>query len=212
MTDLTKWPLLLVSGDRVTEEQANDILIRTNSPYLGANDKEWVRQVCAEFGVTLTERWGDPDWRSQDTAYTALGVLDLHYLHNSRIVSTWIGGAHGWCDWDGTIGCSNYNIGKWPSVEAVTEDWQTIASRFPFLSLRAQLVPDEGEAPGPVVEWIVDGGQVAMRTDGEFTQITARPLTDGDMMLRFLSPGGERGVSLERLRAALAQVRASVEV
>lgn len=35
--DLTKWPRLLVTGQPVTEDQANDILIRTDDWYIVGN-------------------------------------------------------------------------------------------------------------------------------------------------------------------------------
>ena len=39
--ELTKWPRLPVVGKRITEEQANEILIRTNQWFFSTNDKEW---------------------------------------------------------------------------------------------------------------------------------------------------------------------------
>jgi hypothetical protein len=135
-----------------------------------------------------------------------MGVLQLSYLENARIASSWIGGPHGWCDWDGTIGCANYNIGKWPTVEAVTEDWHAIAAAFPYLNLRAQLVPDEGEAESAVVEWQISNGAVS--TVEELRDPIVRPgeLSAGSLLIRFAAVDGERGVSLHRLREALRQV------
>lgn len=58
---VTKWPRLLVVGDNVTPEQADQILIRTNSWYLFSNDKGWertVQQLAVEFGYP--EKSDDP--------------------------------------------------------------------------------------------------------------------------------------------------------
>lgn len=199
--DLTKWPRLLVIGNPITREQANEILIRTDDWWISTNDREWKRSVeslLAEFGRPSDES----KWNEQEAWNESIGVLDLSYLHNQRIASSWIGGSHGWCDWDGTIQSRNYNIGKWPSAEEVTLDWEKIASAFPYLDLRAQLVPDEGEALKPAIEWHVSSGKVEVVD--EPTELLARP-TD-PQFLALLTLKGEQGVSLGRLREALAQV------
>jgi hypothetical protein len=193
----------LVVGEPVTEEQANEILIRTMPYSLFTNDKDWERQVCEVLGVGREPKYGMPSHDSLKAARESLRCLDLHYLENWRIASSWIGGPYGWCDWDGTIGCANYNIGKWPSVEAVTEDWLTIAAAWPFLDLRAQLVPDEGEADEPAVEWLVRGGSVTTMTGP--AGLLRRP--EEPFVFSVLIRGGERGVAIDRLRAAVAQVQ-----
>lgn len=200
MTELTKWPLLLVTGEPVTEEQANDILIRTDSWSLMTNDKSWQRQVIELTGHELAEHgWGFADDRAFRREYK---VLDLHYLANARIMSSWIGGPKGWCDWDGTIGTSNYNIGKWPTVEEVEEDWTAITEAFPYLDLQAQLIPEEGEAGYAAVEWHVKDGSVEQV---ESTKLLRRP-TDAGFVALF-TRGGERGVQPDRLEVALDQAR-----
>lgn len=204
MDDLTKWPLLLVAGEPVTEQQANEILIRTDSWSIMTNDREWQRSVWKLVGID-TDEFGRPDWRVVQALQADLGVLDLSYLDNSRIASSWIGGPRGWCDWDGTIGTSNYNIGKWPTVEEVHADWQAIAEAFPFLDLRAQLVPDEGEACVPAVEWQVRDGHAEMVTPSG--TMLRRPTSPSFMAV--LTVGGERGVGLPRLELAVGQVRDS---
>lgn len=200
MTDLTKWPLLLVTGEPVTEVQANEILIRTDDWMLMTNDKSWATTVAEIAGAKLGPHGfgieNDRKFRQ------GLGVLDLHYLSNSRIASSWIGGPKGWCDWDGTIGTSNYNLGKWPTVEDVEEDWITIAEAFPFLDLSAQLIPDEGEAGYAAVEWRIENGTVESVTPAGFLR---RP-TDPQLTALF-TRHGERGVSPARLRVALQQVK-----
>lgn len=203
--ELGKWPRLLVAGDPVTEEQANEIILRTTDWWLNTNDVAWDRTVRALVGLVdpagpMTLR-GRPVW---------LGVhsLNLHYLANHRIASTWVGGPHGWCDWDGTIGCATYNLGKWPDRAAVTEEWRMVAAAFPFLRLRAQLVPDEGEAGRAAAEWrVTDGvaevceptGLIVEPADLDYDQVAAS-LLRGDR---------ERGVSAARLLEAFKQVSAA---
>lgn len=54
MPDLTKWPRLLVTGTPVTEEQANEILVRTaNLWLLPGNDRDWTATV--EPGARICE-------------------------------------------------------------------------------------------------------------------------------------------------------------
>jgi len=213
----TKWPRLLVVGLPVTEEQADLILVRTTHLPPFTNDKAWERVIT----TALADVGAPPE-----PAYTAgsdvrlawyrafreweqrAGILSLGYLHNDRIASAWIGGPHGWCDWDGTIGCGTSNIGKWPSTEEVTDDWAAIARAFPFLDLTAQLLEDEGE--GQLCgQWRVRGGQVEY-DDAPAEQIRpAAELGEADVIGRFTRPDAERGVSETRLRQALARVTAA---
>ncbi len=211
MSIYTKWPRLLVVGDPVTEAQADEILIRTNewrTPF--SNDKNWlatVENIAAEFGRPREpQRTGNHDtymaelrehWPQMQAWHDRLGILELAYLGNDRIMSAWIGGPKGWCDWDGTIGCSVFNIGKWPSDDEVTADWQTIAAAFPFLRLTAQCVDEEGEGR-LAAEWRVEAGRVTY-VDEPSEPIS--PVSEVDALLP-----GERGVSEVRLRQAFERV------
>ena len=216
MRDLTKWPRLLVTGEPVTREQANQILIRTDDWYMTVNDRAWedvVNQIAREYGMPKEPQRGSniAVWTDHYQAVSAwrnaLGILELDYLDNRRIASSWIGGPHGWCDWDGRIGCSNYNIGKWPSVEEVTEDWTAIAAAFPYLDLHAQLVTDEGEGEVAATWAVRDGKAALVEPVGRIAEI---PADDVEAMVFGLlyTESRERGVSIERLREALAQVSA----
>jgi hypothetical protein len=196
--NLPKWPALVVVGDPVTKEQAQEICVRTDSWGLSTNDYDFIREVGEAFGLRVGEwnlNWDDMDkWRNR------LDVLDLAYLHNQQIVSAWVGGPHGWCDWNGVIGCRNYNIGKWPCVEDVFQDWTQIAKAFPFLRLTSQLYDGESGEDGikPVVEFVMANGRVTVQSpvadlnapiDSEW-----RPLLDVRL---------ERGITIEGLREAV---------
>jgi hypothetical protein len=210
----TKWPRLLVKGQPVTRAQANEILLRTDDWWFSCNDQSWLNsleETCAGLGrprkpgdippgeeqvAALSAYYkADDEWRAR------LGILPLGYLDNSRIASSWAGGPYGWCDWDGTIGCGDYNIGKWPSDDTVTEDWRNIAAAFPYLDLVAQLVEDEGEG-GLAGQWRVKDGAVVHNPSPD------RRIMDpvDPVFLAFMRPGGERGTTLPRFREALAQV------
>jgi hypothetical protein len=208
----TKWPRLIVVGNNVTPDQADQILIRTNYWHsLFSNDKQWqaiVATVVAEFGYPAEP---DPSglrvegaiWariEAKDRWRKHLGVLDLGYLHNWQIMSAWFGGPHGWCNWDGQIGCTTFNIGKWPSENEVTGEWRAIAAAFPYLRLTAQCIEDEGE--GVVAgTWTVADGTVNY-VDGPADRI-AEP-TD---VTHFRT--SERGVEYTRLRRAFEAVVAA---
>lgn len=206
--ELTKWPRLLVAGESISPEQAGEIILRTTS-YLTANDRYFVARVCELFGIEVDNTTGMmPDWRSFGAWYQSINGLRLDYLKNSQIMSSWIGGAHGWCHWSGAIGCSNYNIGKWPSAAAVEEEWQLIAAAWPFLDLHCQLVPDEGEAPYAVAEWRVRGGRVMRPADPPPYEpiVTVTEVLDF-RAIKALFVGGERGVELARLEEAWSRIR-----
>lgn len=203
-TELTKWPGFLVEGDPVSSDQAAEIIVRTSGLDFITNDHAFARELYAACGIAVHEEvWPSPtNWEQARMVRDRLGVLDLTYLQNSQIVSSWIGGPHGWCAWDGTIAAGNYNIGKWPSVEEVLEDWQAIAAAFPYLRLRSQLLSDEGcvEDVRPVVEFTVANGQATAGEPGATIRF------DGGEpdILKCLTPGGERGCTIEQFRAALA--------
>lgn len=211
LADPGKWPRLLVEGDWVTEEQANEILIRTHPQYLFCNWREWEELACAIMRVPREgarpagnlRTW----WRERTYAWGRLRSLDLEYLTNNRVAAAYIGGPHGWCDWDGRIGCNSFNIGKWPGIGQVTSEWERIAAAFPFLRLRAQLVAEEGagELAGT---WDVECGRAVWRPEvRELCTPLAGPMSEEAIVFRFLFQAIEQGVDPVRLVEAVRQVR-----
>lgn len=228
---LPKWPALAIVGKPVTRDQAMEILIRTDSLWFSSNDREFDSQLNEYlFDIEIPVSGYDSDsdaireklgidkndqnsWLAVDEYKQkfrkALGQVRLDYMHNSRIVSSWIGGPHGWCDWDGNIGSRNYNIGKWPSVEDVYTDWCEIAKAFPFLDLKCQLMgheagPDDGEDK-PLIEFTVNGGKVKMSIPKE--AITSTAFGSADMFARFNNQHAERGCTIELFKSAVDLVR-----
>jgi len=209
--NLIKWPALIVKGESVTPEQAAEIIIRTNAYPFCSNDREFeVILNNLMFGVPkyyglIYGGWNDSISREEieqvhkqiENKLEELKVLDIVELHNHQIVSSWIGGAHGWWKWDGTIFTNNYNIGKWPEVETVYEDWVKISEAFPFLNLKCQLLnkeagDDEVEAK-PLIEFVVKDGKVSMNIP---TDLIVEPvgLSAEDFAVRFNATYGERGI------------------
>jgi hypothetical protein len=157
--DLGKWPRLVVAGESVTPDQAAEIIIRTNGFYYGTNDREWDAALRVVLGLP-DDSHGLDSYHAELAVWDSLGRIGLSYLSNSRLGSAYIYGPAGWINWDGTVGSSRDNIGKWPSVTEVLSDWEVIADAFPYLNLQAQLFPEEGAAPA-AVEFIVKDGKVA---------------------------------------------------
>jgi hypothetical protein len=204
---LPKWPGLLVVGEPVTLEQAEEIIIRTASLHFSSNDKAFLRDLYKAADIELEADYPWPEWKSMQAAESKYKVLPLDYLHNSQIVSSYIGGPHGWCDWEGHIGCNNYNIGKWPSVENVFNEWSLIAAAFSFLKLKSQLFNGEtsenenGELQ-PVVQFNINEGVVELVTP---EAVGAAVAPDFEAFTRKLfAPGGERGCTIAKFKHALA--------
>jgi hypothetical protein len=93
-----------------------------------------------------------------------LGILDLEYLQNYQIASSYLSGPHGWCSWTGVICCDGYGIGKWPTVEEVLVEWKLIANTWPFLNLKCQLLSNENNdsSSKPLIQYIVKNGEVSL--------------------------------------------------
>ena len=206
---LPKWPALVVVGDNVTKDQAKEILIRTTSTYFHCNDREWNQTLARVFGYG-TDEIGNAEWESLQRICKELDIINLEYLANDRISSSYVDGPHGWCDWNGNIGCNSHNIGKWPSVEDVTEEWTKIAKAFPFLNLKAQLFDGEHceEGTKPLVEFQVANGKLSV-TPPQGT-IGSPNAGDVDYLQAFSNPHRERGCTEEVLQDAIDFVKSKV--
>lgn len=206
----SKWPRLIVVGEPVDAEQAEEILVRTADWYLSTNDREFERDVYEAVGVPIDpahRNYTVPNFHALAAWQNAHGVLDLRHLNNHRIASSWIGGPHGWCDWSGTIGTYDYNIGKWPSLDDVHEDAQKIAEAFPYLELKIQLIEDEGEGSIAAQIDVEDGKAKLREPEGMFVHPTDWISEDPEGFARRLfEPGRERGVELPRLVQAVRRV------
>ena len=208
---LPKWPALIVAGYKVTEEQAAEILIRTdcNLPDFsyGGNDRSFGAQLNDLFGVPNERDMGNDNFRAHWDAMEALrgrlGKLELGYLNNSWIYSAYIGGPHGWINWNGDIFTNTYNIGKWPDTDDVAKDWAAIAEAFPYLDLRCHLLNAESCEDGgrPVVEYVVSEGKVTVKPP---MGMIAPPVNDVmSSAMSLFSPNRERGITVDMLRKKL---------
>lgn len=226
MIDLPKWPAMVVKGEPVTKEQAMEIIIRTGNIYFSSNDREWdmflnyvyydlddmyddhLKGIAKELKV---EEGSTKVFEYISEKIKELGVLDIEYLKNSRVVSSWVGGPHGWCNWDGKIFSNNYNIGKYPTVEEVNEEWSLIAKTFPYLDLQCVLYQGETseEENEPLIQFTVKDGNVTV----EEPTLNIKPqfLTE-DILDNFFKPGRERGCTEIELIQAINHTKSTVNV
>lgn len=168
---LPKWPQHYVTGQPVTVEQAKEIIRRTDTffDYGGGNDREYAKWVRAQVKRPV-DSWDLPagsDWDAHDKKLDKWrenwGFIRTSYVHNSWISSSFVGGPHGWCHPDGQIGFID-NVGKWPSVNDIFNDWQILAAAFPFLDIGATLFSGEAgeDDTHPVVSMIISDGTVKL--------------------------------------------------
>ena len=140
MKEITnKWPAMLITGEKVTEEQAIDIIIRTD---------EAVTKPCLftfgnnhDFGIQWAKSIGI-DYDDDESEPKCVDFVSLEYLYNHLLGSCWAGGSNSWIWEDGSIFRFS-NIGKWPSTEEVFDELKRIAQAFPYLKLKATLFDEE---------------------------------------------------------------------
>lgn len=135
---LVKWPQCRIWGKTISEEQALEIIRRTDKfferPEYAGNDRDFrkeamkiIRYPEMKEGASYQEFY-----KREEEFKKRWGVICTEYIINDWLASSYIGGPHGWCHPDGTIAYRD-NIGKWPEPEEVYKDLNTIAQNFPFL-------------------------------------------------------------------------------
>ena len=185
---LPKWPAIVVKGDKISPELAAEIIIKTDTSLpnfeYASNNHEFEKELNDIFGVPYKIQLDHKDYQSHfekmNNLRKKLNVLPLYYLNNDRILSSYIGGPSGWCNWNGEIFINNINIGKWPDVQDVAEDWALISKTFPELNLRCQLYNGEHceDNVKPIVEFIVANEHV----DVDIVNEKTKPLSElGDL-------------------------------
>lgn len=185
--DLPKWPQMKVTGARVTVDQAKEIIRRTDmffSQMGGGNAREANARIKRLLGMPLDAQ--DLDYAGERPEVVAAqqalqdapgglrgmveagrawdqawGQIDLQYVNNDWIAGAFVFGPHGWCQPTGYIGYED-NVGKWPSVQDIEDDWRKLAEAFPFLDLQITLFDGESgeEETVAVVGMRVKDGKV----------------------------------------------------
>lgn len=141
---LPKWSQMIVSGVSVTEDQAKDIIFRTDrfftdtSRYSGGNDREFNKFYRKISGLDNVL----DDYDAARAIRDEIGFLRLNFVENDWGSSSFVYGPSGWCHPDGTI-FYRFNVGKHPMMEDLMEDWSLIAREFPFLDVHVTLMDSE---------------------------------------------------------------------
>lgn len=179
---LPKWPQMLVTGTTLPVNQALEIIRRTDDFFScpTGNDRPFIaraRKLCymPDDPFDNLKKYNKADGsRDEDQYLKAIsnyydefdkwkkywGTISFEFLINSWISCPFVGGPHGWCHPNGTIGFSD-NVGKYPSVEEIFNEWSTVAYEFPFVELEATLMSDEEGCNGhPVVSFLIRNGRV----------------------------------------------------
>lgn len=137
-----KFPAFLVVGNKVTEDQAAEIIVRTTQ-WPCKNKDEKIKKI-------LNDLIG-PEKEIQKYIYRTNIIKGSNYIGND------------WIDWDGTIFFNGKNIGPWPSVYEISSDWENIAKTFPFLELHCQVMNKEYDHVGDSIataQWEIKNGKV----------------------------------------------------
>lgn len=215
---LPKWAGITVVGESIGPAQAQVVIIRTTRFWFSTNDKAFERELYRELGISA-ENYTSEQSEQIEAAEQKYGVLELEYLCNQRVVSSYIGGPHGWCDWSGTIFFNAHNVGKHPSATEIHRELLLIAEAFPFLTMNVELLNDEWGEPEavPAVGYAVDGGQVAVEI-APAERLAPAPLPQevevsvlGGMMDVIINPSRERGCTIKLFRNALARTLSALE-
>lgn len=144
---LPKWPQCVINGDKISRQQALEIIRRTDKFFFGygGNNQQFNKRAEKICKLPDYHDFGE-DWNKYIEAFDNFGekwgLIETNYIENEWISCAWVGGYHGWCHPDGTIAFCN-NIGKWPSVREVYEDLCVMGRYFPFLNLTCTLMDGE---------------------------------------------------------------------
>lgn len=150
---LPKWPQCRIWGKRISEDQALEIIRRTDTFFSEGQAGNNHRFNRAASKITKRVLWFDHDngyeYRDDKDAKEKKKKfaeqwkpVSTDYIQNSWVSCPWVGGPHGWCHPDGTIGYCN-NIGKYPEPEYIYNDLVKIAKEFQFVEFFCCVMNDE---------------------------------------------------------------------
>lgn len=165
--NLPKWSQMFVSGKPVTIEQAKDIIFRTDHfltdsyEYAGGNERAFNVAYRKKAKLNTIEH----DRNKQLQLRSSIQFVYTDFVVNDWASSAFIGGPHGWCSPSGQISFVD-NVGKWPTISKLYDDWSIIAEAFPYLDLNVTLIHGELYAvdADPVVNFRVVDGTVTVET------------------------------------------------
>lgn len=207
---LPKWPQMKVTGVSISPEQALEIIRRTDRFFVcqSGNNRSFIKQAQQILRIPQYDWQNEGDFNAfcaeQEAWEKKWGVISLNYAYNDWISSAFVYGPNGWCHPDGTIDYG-FNIGKWPTIEEVLEDWTTIAKEFPFLNVGVSLMDSEycEDNPVPVVSFAIKDGQVTVcdpkETDVHADHTPNQPVDDSSFLVHILNRNSENAIPLDIL-------------
>jgi len=199
-----KWCPILIRGRKVSTNVVREVLIRT-MPYFSTNDRDWLEEVCGASDIEITE-YGTTDPQGWFEFEKSISHMELEYLRNSQIMSSYIYGPNGWMNWDGSIGYRHHqNIGKWPETSAVLKEASRLAKMWPMLDMHIQICNGE-ESVTPLFEIKMYRGKTSISEPVVQIGLPKVPLRDDpeSFARQFTSPYRERGCSIGTYKQALA--------
>lgn len=151
---LPKWPRVRVTGERVSAEQASEIVRRTDVFLVTGHGRwhgdrrweEWAAGLLAMPRTWAVLHGADTERRlcvvrpggPQDAWLAEWGAVGTRYVYNDWLVGAY-GARRGWCHPSGEIGFDGEVAKKWPTAAEFLDEWRALASTFPFLSVGATL-------------------------------------------------------------------------
>lgn len=186
---LDKWPQMLLFGKPVTQEQASEIIRRTDGflrEGYGGNNHAYNEHVLNMLGLDIVN-WRNEEkikeeYKLQGNEFSQLRyglftewqekefkTVYTDYVYNRWIATAYIGGPTGWCNPNGELRFSE-NIGKWPSVEDVYRDFLTLAKAFPFIEMSTLLMSGESCEKNiyPVIGFVIKDQKVELHLPSEY--------------------------------------------
>lgn len=177
---LPKWPQCVIWGEKITIDQAKEILARTDSFFVQgplSNNHEWDDKMKAFIKFPDADDYKGSDdqidwhryWEEKAAYREAHNLINLSYLDNNYISSCYIDGVNGWCHPNGTI-FFNQNVGKYPSWDELENDCKDIAKAFPFLDMKICLFNGETGEDGTkaVGGFVIKKGKVTLLKPKDF--------------------------------------------
>lgn len=182
--ELPKWSQYIVNGDSITEEQALEIIRRTDHFFTEEHYVTWdcfEKQVCEICKIPHKKE--DTFYRLHDIfkkKWKCLG--DFYYFVNDWIYCNSGGaGYHGWCHPDATIGYCNHGYMKYPSVGNFHHELKILGNLFPFLHLYCTIMnADEGLATESIITLELKNGIVTCLEPIPFERLPIRGIKYGD--------------------------------
>lgn len=179
LPELPKWSQMRVSGKTIEKSQAMEIIRRTDrcfSSYGIGNDRGLYSAIAKSVGMPYSWYWNplphdqmmsSIDQEDREKWAADWGYIDgLEYVRNDWLTSCFIFGNNGWCHPDGTIRYT-HNVGKYPSVLEIANEWKILLDAFPFLDLSVTLMSGEESEDSiyPLASMDVFDGKVRITND-----------------------------------------------